>query len=1595
MGMKLQQSTQDNDKTLQQLYASHNGKATDKWSSYLAEYEQLFQLYRNKALSVLEIGVQNGGSLEVWATYFSRARKVLGCDIDSKCANLTYEDPRIAVVVGDANSDETQNAILEHASEFDIVIDDGSHCSSDIVKSFARYFPCLTHGGIYIVEDLHCSYWREFGGGLYYPLSAIAFFKRLADVVNHEHWGARKPAADILRSFFSEYGFYIADETLSAVHSVQFMNSLGIIRRQQATWNRLDSRVVVGSLEAVTPGRLKLHGTKRPSADETSNEWTTRGMPPEEELPLRLEELAVRDSQLGGLKTRIDELERSAAQRDAHIASLHETVTERDRRIITLNDAVADRDGEVATQQTRIEALEWAVESRLANVEVKRIWRIAELEICKRELEKAISQRDEHTRTLHETVAERDEHIRALHESVAERDEHIRALHESVAEQDGRILTVNDETLAERNSKLGELKTHAGQLESSLQSAEAELETRRVELKHSVEEASRLRQRLANLEVRLSSVYNSHSWRITKPLRILGLRHKSRWILRNARRVLGRVRRQSAEPHGCPHRAMALIAGRVREALIGAARMLYRRAPLPLGFKRRGKQLVFRYCGQVFRKPKPLHEGSPGRRVAGRAAGTCLDLSMMADTQTGPRVLAFSHNLNGAEGAPHSLFELCEGLRSRFGIALVVVSPTDGSLRVRYEAAQIPVVVDPVFESPFKAHSDAVNSGGIKALEEILDRLSIRAVIGNTAHAVHVVHTARSAGLPAIWIIRESEDPEKHFARSLSRDWRLIFLHALRCSEQLVFVSQKTKERWMSVIQRDDKTVTVIPNGINLQRFSDVRSADRSSVRADLGLREDQIALLNVGTICARKNQQLLLDALLLLQDSEREKVKAIFVGDVATGDGASLRFIEHMQSDDRLSRCAVHVPPTQDIGDYYLASDAYVLTSLMESYPRVVLEAMHFGLPIIASPVFGVLEQTRQGVNALYCDPMRPETLADCIRQILIPEVRERLSQGSHEQLRAIMDYDTMLERYGALLQSVPSQDNEYSAWMRTVEPTIRREAKERQRGLPLESGAPMVSIVVPVFRPDMLFLVEMVRSVFAQSYENWQLCLVDDGSGDPELESFLRHLGATDNRVAVLFRDTNGGISRCLNSALELIEGEFFVQLDQDDMLADTALLRLVETIKAYPDLDMAFSDEDKVDTADRRYAPYFKSGYNQELLYTHNYMTHFAAYRTSLVRRLGGYQSEYDGAQDLDLNLRVIEATERRRIRHIPDVLYHWRAKPGSTALSYKEKPYQGEAGRAAVSHHLERRDIRAKVVAAPKPNYRRVIYSVPEECPDVAIIVPTHDNTRLLRKCVDSVLNLTDYSNYRVLVVDNLSTDPQMEMLLHQMARDKRISVMRYENTFNYAALNNEAVSKTDAAMVCFLNDDTEVIASGWLRTLVSYVQQKDVGVAGAKLYYADDTVQHFGVILGLGIVAGHLYRFLPRSHDGYACRAMLAQDISAVTGACMMMRGEVFSELGGFDESLAVNYNDVDLCLRAWNAGYRVVVVPQAELYHQEGATRSSIGTGAEARLKADKLRMLGKWGHVVRADPFVHPYLEYEANYETRTPTVFRFRARA
>ncbi|MDT6941787.1 glycosyltransferase [Brucella pseudogrignonensis] len=982
-------------KNLSQMYNEHSGKVSDKWTIYLKKYDHIFTNSRRENVRLLEIGIQNGGSLEIWSRYFAKGEIFVGCDINECCRNLNYIDDRIHVVVGDANSEKTYQSVTALSKSFDIIIDDGSHKSSDIIKSFSLYFKNIVNGGIYIVEDLHCSYWKDFEGGLFHPHSSISFFKNLVDIINHEHWGVAKSRKSLFDGFINKYELNLDEEALASIHSIEFVNSMCVIYKKSAENNTLGKRIILGKTATVAPNILERHGEIQLKTDQSDNEWTARASPIHEEL----------------------------AEKLAEVRSVHVEVRK--------------------------------VRSELESAKMRAV----EAEDCIKDLQRKI--------TTTEDV--RDEIQKKLSKS-----EHTKFI---------------------LKNKLNESKNKFNR----------------------------------NLE-HLEAIQMSTSWRMTSPYRRIG------------------------------------------------------------------------------------------------------------------------HFLK-------QIKQLCNDFRE----------------------------------------------------------------------AVH-----KRGGLAA--------------------------------SSQLAFSAFKRKG-WRGTRER------------------------------------------------------------------------------------------------------------------------LFQIASETKGYPEWLL---------------------------------RYSTIT--------PDLRARIR--------------TMI---GEMDQP------------------------------------PMISIIMPVYNPDLDWLKEAVESVKQQLYPHWQLCIADDCSSDPKVRSALQNMQNNDSRINVVLRETSGHIAEASNSAVSLADGTFLALMGQDDLLSEDALFHIARVIDMYPDAALIYSDEDKFDASGAHFDPHFKSDWNPDLFLSCNMVSHLGVYRKDIFNLLGGFRSDYNGSQDYDLALRFIELLRSEQILHIPHVLYHWRASGQSTAWSYDNKDNIIKAGRRALEDHLKRQNITADVQHTA--HGFRVSYALPNPAPMISLIIPTRNSFQLLHQCISSILERTTYQNYEIIIIDNNTDDPDTLSYLKKLAKEKQIKIVRDERPFNYSALNNAAVKLAEGEFIGLVNNDIEVITPGWLEEMLSLAALPGVGAVGARLWYPNDTLQHGGVIVGLGGVACHAHRCLPQGQPGYFARAELIQTMTAVTAACLVIRKSSFEAVGGLNENdLAVAFNDVDLCLKLREAGYRNIWTPYAELYHHESASRGLEDNMEKIqRFQSEIDYMRKRWNTDTFADPAYNPNLTLNA----------------
>lgn len=507
------------------------------------------------------------------------------------------------------------------------------------------------------------------------------------------------------------------------------------------------------------------------------------------------------------------------------------------------------------------------------------------------------------------------------------------------------------------------------------------------------------------------------------------------------------------------------------------------------------------------------------------------------------------------------------------------------------------------------------------------------------------------------------------------------------------------------------------------------------------------------------------------------------------------------------------------------------------------------------------------------------------------------------------------------------------YANWMKFNDP--KSDELERQRKTTFNIN-PKISILVPMYNTPVDFFAELVHGMVSQTYKNWELCLED---GSPEKNIKIEEICKKDERIKYNYTGNNLGIAGNTNEALKRATGDYIALLDHDDLLPANCLYEVVKAINDDPDIEFIYTDEDKFTTLDKpRFEPHFKPDFAIDTLRSNNYICHFSVFRRDIMDKLGGERSEYDGAQDYDLIIRMAEIAHN--IRHIPKILYHWRVHDNSTSKANSDaKPYAFEAGIKVLEDHLKRVGIEGTVSHGATLGTYKIDYKVVGN-PKVTVLIPNYNEADTLRVCIDSILNLTTYDNYEIVIIENNSTENSIFEYYKELEKNARIKVLRYpDKGFNYSRIINYGVKNTDGEFIVQLNNDTELITPDWLEKMIGMCQRSDVGAVGVKLYYPDDTIQHAGVVLGLLGLAGHVFRGLDRNVHGYFARDSHIQNLSIVTAACMMAKRSVYEDVGYMEEKLAVAFNDVDFCMKVITSGKLIIYNPFVEFYHYESKSR--------------------------------------------------------
>ena len=542
----------------------------------------------------------------------------------------------------------------------------------------------------------------------------------------------------------------------------------------------------------------------------------------------------------------------------------------------------------------------------------------------------------------------------------------------------------------------------------------------------------------------------------------------------------------------------------------------------------------------------------------------------------------------------------------------------------------------------------------------------------------------------------------------------------------------------------------------------------------------------------------------------------------------------------------------------------------------------------------------------------------------------------------------------------------SKYRRWIRKNE-LGREQLVEQRAKIDVFEYKPLISLIVPVWNTPPKILNKTIGSVVDQTYDNWELCIAD-GHSSIETQKVLSDWTKKDSRINIKFLNENKGIAVNSNEALSLAQGEFVGFLDHDDLLAPFALFEVVNRLQSDTNVDLIYSDEDKINENGQRFDPFFKPDFSPDYLRSVNYMAHFLVIRKSLGDAIGWFREGYDGAQDYDLVLRLVE--KARTIGHIPKILYHWRVWANSTAGSAEAKPYANNSGKRALQEHLNRIGLSAHVDDGYSPTFYRTHYQY-SGIPLVSIIIPSQDHAADLEYCINFILQRTTYSNFEIFIVENGSKEQgTFNLYKRLLEKDNRVHLVQWDmnEPFNYSRINNWAARQANGEVLLFLNNDTQVINEDWLEEMLQFAMRPDVGAVGAKLYYPDESIQHAGVIIAVGGIAGHGHKYFSRQATGYFGQLVLPHNVSAVTAACLMVRKQVFWEIDGFDETYALAFGDVDLCLSILKKGYLNIWTPYAELYHHESKTSGYEDTSEKfKRFEKETMYFKQKWDKVLAA----------------------------
>lgn len=626
--------------------------------------------------------------------------------------------------------------------------------------------------------------------------------------------------------------------------------------------------------------------------------------------------------------------------------------------------------------------------------------------------------------------------------------------------------------------------------------------------------------------------------------------------------------------------------------------------------------------------------------------------------------------------------------------------------------------------------------------------------------------------------------------------------------------------------------------------------------------------------------------------------------------------------------------------------------------------EDARFGFTIITSDVSNKLYLKIAGEGVKYTERL---VCAEGSKSI---SLIQRANKNFNKVVRSLKTRglkSTLVKVKNRLFRKNDTNAKNYITWYEEHKASETELAKQRKESFKYE---PVFSILVPLYETDEKFLKELIESVRAQTYSGWQLCFSDGSNDSSRLKDMLATYIKEDDRIEyIAVKKGPLGISENTNQALTIAKGEYIVLGDHDDLFAPDALYECVKALNAER-YDVIYTDEDKIeDKNNRLFEPNFKPDFNIDLLRSNNYICHMFVASKALIDKIGMFNDAFDGAQDYDFILRCVEQAEG--ICHIPKVLYHWRSHRASTANSPEAKLYAFEAGKRALQAHYDRLGIKASVESIEDYGFYKTNYAVIGN-PKVSIVIPNKDHIDDLKKCMDSIDVLSEYRNYEYVIVENNSTEQETFDYYKELETRDDVKILYWNREFNYSAINNFGVEEADGDYILLLNNDTEIINNDCITQLLSYCQREEVGIVGARLYYQDGSIQHAGVVVGFGGIAGHTFVGLYEEDGLYMSRTKVACDYSAVTAACLMVKKDIFKQVGGLDESFKVAFNDVDFCMKVRELGKLVVYNPHAKLYHYESKSRGYEDTPEkQERFRSEIDRFADKWPEILKnGDPY-------------------------